>query len=278
MADFLTSYEALIRLSVFMSVLGVMILLEAVFPRRARQQRRWVRWPSALAIVALNSAVLRLAFPVAATGVAVLAAGQGVGLLHQLQLPWWLEMMAAIIVLDFAIWAQHVAVHHIPLLWRFHRMHHSDVDLDAVSGIRFHPVEILVSMAYKCVVVAALGPSVAAVIAFEIILNGLAIFNHTNVLVPKWADQILRHVIVTPDVHRVHHSILAHETNSNYGFCLTWWDRLFRTYRAQPAKGHENMTLGLDFARSERAAMVDRLLLQPMLEIKPSNPEGDETI
>jgi sterol desaturase/sphingolipid hydroxylase (fatty acid hydroxylase superfamily) len=222
-----------------------LIILESLFPRKARSQARAHRWFTNLMIVVIDSICLRLLFPIIAVGTAIWAAQRGWGLFNLWDGPLWLELILAVIILDGLIYRQHVMSHHIPMLWALHKVHHTDRDLDVTSALRFHPLEILFSMIYKMFWVIILGPSAAAVIIFEVILNGSAMFNHANMRLPLWLDKILRLVIVTPDMHRVHHSVIEAETNSNYGFFLSIWDRLGRSYRAQPALGHDNMVIGL---------------------------------
>lgn len=264
MDEFLLSHEQTIRLVLFLGIFAAMAAWEALAPRRARSYGRLQRWPSNIGIVALNTLLLRVVFPVAAIEFAASVHGAGQGLLGLLALPYLLEFLIAIAVLDFAIYLQHVMFHAVPLFWRLHRMHHQDLDFDVTTGARFHPVEILLSMAIKFMVIAALGPSAAAVLVFEALLNGMSMFNHANAKIPLGLDRVLRRFVVTPDMHRVHHSIVPNETNSNFGFNLSVWDRLFGTYRAQPAAGHEGMTIGIDQFRDGRELWLDRLLLQPL--------------
>ncbi len=234
-------------------------------PRRGRTLSRWIRWPSNLAVVALNTILLRLLIPTAAVSLALIAEETGWGLLNQLALPGWLAILLSVMVLDLAIYLQHVMFHAVPALWRLHRMHHADLEFDVTTGARFHPIEILLSMAIKLTVVVALGPPAVAVLIFEVLLNGTAMFNHGNVRIPIKLDSVLRWFVVTPDMHRVHHSIIPQETNSNFGFNLPWWDRLFGTYRAQPAGGHEAMTIGIEQFRTPRDLWLDHMLVQPFL-------------
>lgn len=227
--------------------------LESVVPARVRVLPRLSRWRTNLSLSALGSLVGILMTPVLAVSVAVLASANGWGLFNVIALDPWVEGVLAIIFLDFTIWAQHVAFHYVPWLWRLHRVHHTDRDLDATSGVRFHPVEIAISLLWKAVVILALGPSVLAVIIFEIVLNATAIFTHSNIALPKRLDRTLRRVFVTPDMHRIHHSVRRPETNSNYGFNLSIWDHLFRTYRTD-AQG--DLTLGLSEYQSARPARL----------------------
>jgi sterol desaturase/sphingolipid hydroxylase (fatty acid hydroxylase superfamily) len=255
--------ESLVRLGVYGGALALFAWLEAVAPRRVRAQPRLARWPSNLAIAALNTLALRIVFPTAAIGVALWAQGQGFGFFNLFDAPPWAAVLVSVIVLDLAVYAQHVAMHAAPPLWRLHRMHHADLDVDVTTGVRFHPLEILISMAWKMAVVAALGAPAPAVFLFEVLLNATSLFNHANLKLPAPLDRALRLAIVTPDMHRVHHSIDRRETDSNFGFNLSVWDRLFRTYRAQPEAGHEAMEIGLPLFRDPRELRLDRLLTLP---------------
>jgi sterol desaturase/sphingolipid hydroxylase (fatty acid hydroxylase superfamily) len=255
--------EQLVRLGSFLGVFAAMALAEALAPRRGRAFPRRARWPHNLGLLALDVALLRLLVPGAAIAVALAAEERGWGLLNALPLPAWVSVLLAVALLDLAIWIQHVVFHAVPALWRLHRVHHSDLDVDATTGTRFHPFEILISAAVKCAAVAAIGAPALAVLAFEILLNATAVFNHANARIPEGLERWLRLALVTPDMHRVHHSIAYNETNSNFGFNLPWWDRLFGTYRASPARGHESMTIGVDAFRSAGDLRLDRLLAQP---------------
>ena len=257
------AYEPFVRLAAFIGVFALMALWELLAPRRGQTIGRGVRWPHNIAIVVIDTVVVRILFPTAAVGLALIAETRGWGLFNHLGLPWWINIPLAVIVLDLAIYAQHVLFHAVPVLWRLHRMHHADLEFDVTTGVRFHPVEIVLSMAIKLGVVVALGTSAVGVLIFEILLNATSMFNHGNVRIPARLDRILRWLVVTPEMHRVHHSIEPAETNSNFGFNLPWWDRLFGTYRAQPAAGHEAMTIGIDEFRDPRELRLDRMLLQP---------------
>jgi sterol desaturase/sphingolipid hydroxylase (fatty acid hydroxylase superfamily) len=255
--------EATMRLGAFIGVFTAMALWEAAAPRRPRSYSRLVRWPSNFAIVALNTVLLRILLPATAVSLALLAAQRGWGLLNNLLLPWWSTVVVSVVLLDLAIYLQHVMFHAVPALWRLHRMHHADLDIDVTTGARFHPIEIILSMLIKFSVVAALGASAVGVLIFEVLLNATSMFNHGNVRIPVGLDRWLRWFVVTPDMHRVHHSILVGETNSNFGFNLPWWDRLLGTYRDQPAAGHQGMTIGIEQFRDGRELWLDRMLLQP---------------
>lgn len=266
--------EPIVRLVVFLGVLGLVAAWEALAPRRRRALPRWTRWPSNLAIVALNTALVRVSFPVTAVGFALLGEQRGWGLLNALGLPRWPAVVLAVLVLDFALYLQHVLFHAVPALWRLHRMHHADLDIDVTTGARFHPIEIVASMAIKLAAIAALGAPGEAVLAFEILLNATSMFNHGNIRLPSGLDRVLRWIVVTPDMHRVHHSVVPRETNSNFGFNMPWWDRLFGTYRAQPEAGHEAMTIGISQFRSPREQWLDRMLTQPFREDALDYPLG----
>ena len=259
----LFAHEPLIRLGAFLGVFALMALWEALAPRRHQAVGRWTRWPSNLGVVVVDTLVVRVLFPTAAVGMALLAGQRGWGLFNLLPVPSWVAVPASVVLLDLAIYAQHVAFHAVPILWRLHRMHHADTEFDATTGVRFHPIEIVLSMVVKFAVVVALGAPALAVLVFEVLLNATSIFNHSNVRLPGRADRILRWLVVTPDAHRVHHSVLRRETDSNFGFNLPWWDRLFGTYRAQPEAGHEGMTIGIEQFRSPADLRLDRMLLQP---------------
>jgi len=263
LADILISHEPWIRLGAFAGIFAAMALWELLAPRRRQVIGRVQRWPGNLGVVVIDTLLVRLIFPTAAVGVALVAQVGGWGLLPALSVPAWLAIVIAVIVLDLAIYLQHVLLHAVPAPWRLHRMHHADLEIDVTTGARFHPIEILLSMAIKLGVVAALGAPAVAVLIFEVLLNATSMFNRGNVRPPRALDRVLRWLVVTPDMHRVHHSILPRETNSNFGFNLPWWDRLFGTYRAQPQAGHEGMTIGIDQFRDPRELRLDRMLLQP---------------
>jgi sterol desaturase/sphingolipid hydroxylase (fatty acid hydroxylase superfamily) len=263
MSDILLTNEASIRLTAFAGIFAVMAAWEILAPCRSQRLARGRRWPSNIGVVILDTILVRLVFPTTAVGVALIAEAQGWGLLHTLALPMWVSLTVAIVALDLAIYLQHVLFHAVPALWRLHRMHHADLEFDLTTGARFHPIEILLSMGMKLGVVAALGAPAAAVLMFEVLLNATSMFNHSNVRMPAWLDRGLRWIIVTPDMHRVHHSIVARESNSNFGFNLSWWDCLFGTYRDQPAAGHEAMTIGIEQFRDPVEQRLDRMLTQP---------------
>ncbi|MBA3034558.1 MAG: sterol desaturase family protein [Gammaproteobacteria bacterium] len=243
--QFMLANELAIRIGFFLGVLTLVGLWELVAPRRVLTVSKAWRWTSNLGLVVINSVVLRLLFPLAAVGVAAFCVENGWGLLNHFRVPYAIAVPLAVIALDFVIWLQHVMVHAVPALWRLHRVHHADPDFDLTTGVRFHPIEIVLSMLIKFATIVVLGPPVVAVVIFEVLLNASAMFNHGNLHLPAAVDRALRWCIVTPDMHRVHHSVEDDETNSNFGFSLSWWDRLFGTYRDQPRAGHVGMTIGI---------------------------------
>jgi sterol desaturase/sphingolipid hydroxylase (fatty acid hydroxylase superfamily) len=259
--------EPAIRLAIFIAVFGIIAIYETVAPRRPRMISRRIRWPNNLAIPLLNTLLVRMLLPATAVSMAMLAEERGWGLFHTVApLPAWLVVMTAVVLLDLAIYLQHVLFHAVPLLWRLHRMHHADLDVDVTTGARFHPIEIVLSMILKFGVIVALGAPPLAVLVFEVLLSAGSLFNHANLGLSSRTDRVLRWLVVTPDMHRVHHSVEPMETNSNFGFTLPWWDRLCGTYRAQPAAGHQGMVLGIAQFRTPSDLRLDRLLLQPFLD------------
>jgi sterol desaturase/sphingolipid hydroxylase (fatty acid hydroxylase superfamily) len=270
----LMSNEPVVRLLAFGSVLAALVMWELLAPRRAQTLGRGPRWPGNLGVVVLDTVLLRLVFPTTAIGLALVCEARGWGLFQVLALPAWVTIPLAFLALDLAIYLQHVLFHAVPALWRLHRMHHADQDIDVTTGVRFHPVEILLSMAIKIGVVAALGTPAVAVLLFEVALNATSMFNHSNIAMPLWLDRVLRWIVVTPDMHRVHHSIVVRETNSNFGFNMPWWDRLFGTYRDQPAAGHEEMTIGIGQFRDPGEQRLDRMLTQPFRDDDRDYPLG----
>jgi sterol desaturase/sphingolipid hydroxylase (fatty acid hydroxylase superfamily) len=257
--------EAKIRLGFFFGIFVLVAVLEILRPRRALTTSKASRWFANLAMVALNPLSVRLVFPILPLGMAFLAEGQHWGLLNSIGLPYWLNVAVGVILLDLSIYLQHVLHHAIPILWRLHMVHHADLDFDLTTGIRFHPIEIVLSMAIKIMIVAAVGPPALAVLIFEVALNGTSMFNHSNIYIPEKMDRILRLLVVTPDMHRVHHSVIIRETNSNYGFNLPWWDRLFGTYKDQPERGHDGITIGVSQFRDPKGLTLLRLLILPFV-------------
>ncbi len=267
-------YEMAIRLATFAGVLALMAAWELLAPRRRQASERSLRWPSNMGVVLIDTILVRILFPTSAVGIALFAEARGWGLLHSFDVPPWLAIVASFIVLDLAIYLQHVLFHAVPALWRLHRMHHADLAFDVTTGVRFHPIEILLSMLIKIGVVVALGAPALAVLMFEVLLNATSMFSNGNVRLPQRLDRVLRWVVVTPEMHRVHHSVEAQETNSNFGFNLPWWDRMFGTYRAQPAAGHEAMSIGIEQFRDRRELWLDRMLSQPFRDGVGDYPLG----
>lgn len=263
----ITTLEVAVRLPAFAAVLTAMALAEALAPRRLQKHGRLARWPSNLGLIVISAALLKVIFPLSAVAFAMWCEARGIGLLNLSGVATtaaWAAVPLTVVVLDLAIYAQHVLFHRVPVLWRLHRMHHADLEFDVTTGIRFHPVEMILSMAIKLAVIALLGVPALAVLIFEVLLNATALFSHSNARLPLGLDRVLRVLLVTPDMHRVHHSVVANETHSNFGFCLPWWDRLFRTYRDQPAAGHEGMKIGLPAFRDPAELRLDKLLVQPL--------------
>ena len=252
MTELIYEYELIIRITAFLVLFGIVAGWEFLSPRRVLTVAKPLRWINNLGVVTINSAILRIIFPAAAVGFAVFAETQGWGVFNSLNVPYIIALIISVILLDVIIYFQHVMFHAVPILWRIHRVHHADLDIDVTTGIRFHPIEIILSMLIKFVAIVMLGPPVLAVIIFEVLLNATSMFNHGNIYIPKQIDKFLRWFLVTPDMHRVHHSIESDETNSNFGFNLPWWDRLFGTYRDQPRKTHQEMIIGIQAYRDEQ--------------------------
>jgi sterol desaturase/sphingolipid hydroxylase (fatty acid hydroxylase superfamily) len=265
MTDSVLLYERWIRLGFFAVTFLVMATWELALPRRRLETSKLRRWLRNLGVVLLDTLTVRVLFPTAAVGFAWLASARGWGLLHGAALPYWLAFGLSFVALDFIVYLQHVLFHAVPALWRLHMVHHADLDFDLTTGNRFHPIEIVLSMFVKGAAIAALGPPVLSVLAFEVILNATAMFNHANVKMPLAADRALRYLVVTPDMHRVHHSILPFETNSNFGFNLPWWDRLLGTYREEPRAGHAEMKIGLRQFRDADQLTLQRMLVLPFV-------------
>lgn len=271
-------YEALIRLGAFLAIFVAMAVYEMFSPRLARAEMAGAlksrRWFANLSLLVISSLVLRIVFPAAAVGAAIFAEARGWGLFRLVHLPGGLAAIFSFVLLDLAIWGEHLASHKVPLLWRIHRMHHADIGFDVTTGLRFHPFEILLSMLWKALVVMVIGAPVLAVLAFEVVLNATSMFNHSNIAIPAAADRLLRKIIVTPDMHRVHHSTIGRETDSNYGFNLSLWDRLFETYTDQPSRGHEAMDIGLDDFRGGAAAGLGFALALPFRGLRQKKLTG----
>lgn len=264
---FIVQYEVIIRLSFFLGIFALIAFWELMAQRRLLSVSKWLRWSNNLGLVVLNSVVLRFIFPAAAVGVVIWAKENGWGLFNYIDLNLVLATILSVVILDLAIYLQHILVHAVPVLWRFHKVHHADMDIDVTTGARFHTLEIIFSMLIKFAIILLIGPPVVAVIIFEVVLNGMAMFNHGNINISKKLDTLLRWFVVTPDMHRVHHSIEEDETNSNFGFNLSCWDRLFGTYREQPRSGHIGMTIGLrEYRDSSQTSWLPRMLFIPFVK------------
>ncbi|MBW1734180.1 MAG: sterol desaturase family protein [Deltaproteobacteria bacterium] len=257
--------EILIRLLSFACVFILIAVWERIRPRREMTTSRTTRWVGNLGIVGLNSLLAQLVTPVMPVAMALVVRENQWGLLNTINIPYPVAVIVGVVLLDLVIYVQHVMFHALPILWRLHMMHHADLDYDLTTGLRFHPLEILISLGIKLSVVVVLGPPVLAVIVFEVLLNATATFNHGNIHIPEKIDRFLRLLLVTPDMHRVHHSVIIRETNSNFGFNLPWWDRLFGTYRSQPAAGHRGMTIGLSQFRDPKRLTLPWMLALPFV-------------
>jgi sterol desaturase/sphingolipid hydroxylase (fatty acid hydroxylase superfamily) len=269
MSDFILNHESTIRLTAFLSIFAIMALWEIASPCRKLRFTRGQRWVGNIGIVILNTLLLRLLFPAAAVGMAAFTTQAGWGILNETSLPLWLSIIIAVVIMDMVIYLQHVMVHAVPMLWRLHRVHHADPDYDLTTGARFHPIEIILSMLIKIATIAALGPPVIAVVIFEVVLNAMAMFNHANISLPPRLDRVLRWIIVTPDMHRVHHSVEPEETNSNFGFNLSLWDRLMGTYRQQPRLGHQGMDIGIiSLGDPKITTRLTGMLMIPFIKVK----------
>ena len=274
MNSLLINHESLIRFGFFFGILVLMAVWEFLAPRRQLQTSKSMRWFSNLGIVSIDTLSLRLLLPFFAIDVAITAEKVGGGLLNSVSLPYWLKVTMGVVVLDLAIYLQHVMFHALPILWRLHMMHHSDLDFDVTTGVRFHPIEILLSMGIKMIIVSLVGISAAGVLLFEVLLNATSLFNHGNVRLAGNIDGVLRLLVVTPEMHRVHHSVIIRETNSNFGFNLPWWDRLFGTYKDQPVAGHVGMTIGLSQFRDSKRLTLPWLLALPFVGKTGKYPMG----
>jgi sterol desaturase/sphingolipid hydroxylase (fatty acid hydroxylase superfamily) len=276
--QWISEHEQWIRLGIFVSVFTLVAMAEILSPRRRLLVSKAMRWANNIGLVVLNTLLLRLLFPAAAVGVAAFAQESGWGLLNHYQPPFFLAVVISVVLMDMVIYLQHVLVHAVPALWRLHMVHHVDPDFDVTTGSRFHPLEIIFSMLIKFATIAALGPPVVAVVIFEVLLNATAMFNHGNLRLPAGLDRVLRWFVVTPDMHRVHHSVIPNETNSNFGFNLPWWDRLFGTYRDQPQAGHEGMTIGIrGFTGQKQVSQLPGMLALPFIRIAHGYAIGDRS-
>jgi sterol desaturase/sphingolipid hydroxylase (fatty acid hydroxylase superfamily) len=268
----LLDHESTIRLGFFLGAFALLSIWELFAPRRALETSKVIRWTNHVALAIVNILMIRVLFPLVAVGLAVFVNERGTGLLNMFPVPYPLAIVASLLAFDLAVYLIHLAFHTAPVLWRMHRVHHADVDFDVATALRFHPLQMVLSALVKFAVILVLGPPVLAVLLFETVFHALLLFNHTNVRIPPAVDRVLRWFVVTPDMHRVHHSVQPAETDSNFGFALAWWDRLFGTYRAEPAAGHERMTLGIGQFRERREFWLDRLLLNPFIDEPSSKP------
>ncbi|MFP4600509.1 MAG: sterol desaturase family protein [Persicimonas sp.] len=273
MDDLLLENAAVIRMGVFVGIFATMALWEIVREKRHLRTSKKSRWLANILIIIADSVIVRLLFPMGAVGIAFLAGEYGWGLFNVVDVPFWAAIVVSVIALDFVVWLQHVMFHAVPALWKLHMMHHADLDFDVTTGTRFHPIEMLLSLGIKAAAIALLGPPVVAVLLFEVILNATSMFNHANINIPEPIDRVLRLFLVTPDMHRVHHSVEPHETNTNFGFSLPWWDRLFGTYKPQPEAGHEDMEIGLKQFRDPAKNTFLHLMILPFVD-----PAGDYDI
>ena len=271
LTEFVLDHEWFVRLTAFALTLVAMVIWEQVAPRRRAVLPRLRRWKNNLALLLVDIAVARIMFPAAAVGFAIFAEANGMGVLPMLVLPYWTVIAASVVLLDLAIYLQHLVFHAVPLFWRLHQVHHADIDFDVTTGVRFHPLEILLSMGIKFLIIVTLGPPVVAVLIFETLLNVTAMFNHSNIALPNRLDQALRTLIVTSDMHRIHHSIERIETDSNFGFCFSVWDRLLGTYREAPALGQAAMIVGVaEFREPELVVTLKGMLTIPFRQKKPT--------
>ena len=278
MTEWIMGNEPLVRLGSYAGIFGLMAIWEVIAARRESTTGKGSRWVGNLSLVFFDTLAVRLLFPTAALGTALIVADLGWGVLNVVSVPYWAAVAISVAALDLAIYLQHIMFHALPALWRLHMVHHADVDLDVTSGTRFHPIEILISMLYKLAVIAVLGPPVLGVLLFEVVLNALAMFNHANARIPLPLDRVLRWIVVTPDMHRVHHSVERREHNTNFGFNLSCWDRLLGTYKDQPEKGHQGMTIGLKSFRERTWQSLPRLLAMPFVKPVMNRESGSEEV
>ena len=274
MTEFVFKNEWMIRLAFFGGIFLIIGFAELLVPRRTLTTSKKSRWFANIGIVFINTFLLRLLFPAGAVGISIWIGLHGWGIFNLIQWPLWVEVVLTVILLDVVIYIQHVMFHALPVLWRLHMMHHADMDYDLTTGTRFHPIEIIISMGIKAGAITLLGAPVIGVIIFEILLNGAAMFNHGNFFIPLGLDRVLRLLVVTPDMHRVHHSVFPSETNSNFGFNMPWWDRLMGTYRAQPMRGHDGMTIGLNQFRDPSRLTLLWMIALPFAGKTGSYPIG----
>jgi sterol desaturase/sphingolipid hydroxylase (fatty acid hydroxylase superfamily) len=269
---FLLGHESVIRFGFFLGTFALMALWEVLAPLRMPGTSKAVRWPNHVMLAAMNIGLVRVLFPLAAVALAVYAGEHGIGLFNIIPVPYLLAFAGSLLALDLAIYLFHLLFHAVPALWRVHRVHHADVDIDVSTGVRFHPIQMMLSVSIKSIVILLLGPPALSVLTFEVLSHAITLFNHGNVRIPAALDRVLRWFVVTPDMHRIHHSIHIAETDSNFGFVLPWWDRMFGTYRAEPAGGQVRMVVGIESFRTDRDLWLDRLMLNPVVDERGSQP------
>ena len=279
METFILEHEPLLRMGAFMAVFGLMALWEIAAPMHTPKASRTLRWPSNFGITVLNIALVRVVFPASAVGMALYAQSHGLGLFNIVQVPYLVALLGAVLLLDLVIYFQHRVFHTVPLLWRLHRMHHADPAFDVSTATRFHPIEIFLSMLVKFAAILVIGPPALGVFLFELLLNLTATFNHANVRMPVGIDRVLRFFLVTPDMHRIHHSVIGHEHNSNFGFCLSIWDRLLGTYKAEPIGGQRAIRIGLlEISDVKVNTRFIGLLSIPFLSARPQKPNAENVL
>ncbi len=269
---FLLGHESVIRFGFFLGTFALMALWEVLAPLRMPGTSKAVRWPNHVMLAAMNIGLVRVLFPLAAVALAVYAGERGIGLFNIIPIPYLLAFVGSLLALDLAIYLFHLLFHAVPALWRVHRVHHADLDIDVSTGVRFHPIQMMLSVSIKSIVILLLGPPALSVLTFEVLSHAITLFNHGNVRIPAALDRVLRWFVVTPDMHRIHHSIHIAETDSNFGFVLPWWDRMFGTYRAEPAGGQVRMVVGIESFRTDRDLWLDRLVLNPVVDERGSQP------
>ncbi len=269
---FLLDHESVIRFGFFLGTFALMALWEVLAPLRVPGTSKAIRWPNHVMLAAMNVVLLRVLFPLAAVALAVYAGKRGIGLFNMIPVPYLLAFVGSLTALDLAVYLFHLLFHAVPALWRVHRVHHADIDIDVSTGVRFHPIQMMLSVIIKSIVILLLGPPALSVLTFEVLSHAITLFNHGNVRIPPSLDRVLRWLVVTPDMHRIHHSIHIAETDSNFGFVLPWWDRMFGTYRAEPAAGQVRMVVGIESFRTDRDLWLDRLVLNPVVDERGSQP------
>lgn len=266
MKEVFFEYESYIRLGSFLAIFALLTIWEISSPKRKLLQLRYFRWFCNIGLITISSILVRFIIPTAAVGIALHVEQEQLGFLNLYELPFIVKFILAFVLMDLAIYFQHVMFHALPLFWRFHRVHHSDLDCDITTGLRFHPFEMIISIIFKFLIITSIGAPVLAVVFFEIILNAASMFTHSNIKIPSVIESMVRWFIVTPDMHRIHHSIKENETNSNFGFFISIWDRLLGTYIHEPAQGHVNMQIGLRKFREPKWQNLRWLIYLPFVD------------